>query len=258
MSDKTYVIRGYHFGYNDETFYVAGSSIHKIYHDKAEAEANYKRLEVAAARQFSLHEMSSFFDGDEDFIKKMDDFVFTRCGEHIVDEDGCVNEEELTGALNDDDTFEFINLAAMKSYQLVEFDGEPKFFAAWLPHKDSYYIKHDECSASLVCKESKEALIAKLKNIFDEFDDWHVLLHGELSDLSDTPALLEQVLNSHKKAIYNSSKKELVIKGYGEKELAALLAVNALLKTPVLEIKELTLQEVLALEQSLQSEYEYD
>ena len=88
--------------------------------------------------------------------------------------------------------------------------------------------------------------------------DRHVLLHGELSDLSDTPALLEQVLNSHKKAIYNSSKKELVIKGYGEKELAALLAVNALLKTPVLEIKELTLQEVLALEQSLQSEYEYD
>ena len=69
MSDKTYVIRGYHFGYNDETFYVAGSSIHKIYHDKAEAEANYKSLEVAAARQFSLHEMSSFFDGDEDFIK---------------------------------------------------------------------------------------------------------------------------------------------------------------------------------------------
>ena len=49
-----------------------------------------------------------------------------------------------------------------------------------------------------------------------------------------------------------------MIKGYGEKELAALLAVNALLKTPVLEIKELTLQEVLALEQSLQSEYEYD
>ncbi|SDX94699.1 hypothetical protein SAMN05421643_101319 [Acinetobacter kyonggiensis] len=80
----TFVIREKFFGYNDEVFYVAGNRIANIFQDQALAEQQYKQLEIAAARNFALYEVASFFDATEDELQKYDDFVFSRCGEHIV------------------------------------------------------------------------------------------------------------------------------------------------------------------------------
>lgn len=258
MSNKTWVIRGHVFGYNDETYYVSGSAINSVYQDKVAAEAAYKQLEVAAARQFPLHETEAFFNGDESFFKALDNFVFERCGERILDGSGWPKCEELTDKLSDDDTFDFISQAGMNAYQLVEFDGAASFFAVWLPHKQNYYVQHDEFVASLVYGPSRDALQSQLEYLMYEFDNETLVIYGELAEISPQPVLLEQVLKVHKAAKYNAVKKELVIKGAGDAEVAALLAVNELLTAPVLEFKTLDLQEVMKIEKELQAEYGYD
>ena len=74
MSNKKYVIRGNCFGYNDECFYVEGNRIQSTFTDKEEAEATYRQLEVAAAREFDLSEAESIFDAEEKFLNKLDKF----------------------------------------------------------------------------------------------------------------------------------------------------------------------------------------
>ncbi len=76
MSQKTYVIRSYSFGYNDETFYVAGSRVHSSYQDEAKARQAYATLERNSINQFRLDERESFFGASKNFIAQADAFNF--------------------------------------------------------------------------------------------------------------------------------------------------------------------------------------
>jgi hypothetical protein len=51
---------------------------------------------------------------------------FSRCGEHIY-QDGEVSRDTLPESLSDEDTFEFIQLAGMQKFQLVQFEHEVNF-----------------------------------------------------------------------------------------------------------------------------------
>ena len=82
----TYVIREKYFGYNDEVFYVAGNRIANVFDNKQQAELAYKKLEIDGARDFALYEVESLFDADEALLQQLDDFVYSRCGEHICEE----------------------------------------------------------------------------------------------------------------------------------------------------------------------------
>ncbi|PTQ89060.1 hypothetical protein [Agitococcus lubricus] len=253
MRQPTYVIRAYFFGYNDETFYVSGSRIQQVFHDKAQAEAAYKRLEIDAAREFPLHELDALFNASEEDLQALDQFVFERCGEHILG-DGWLSQDTLTDKLNDEDTFEFIQRAGCHAYQLVTFEQEPAFFAVWLPHKESYYIQYDEFATTLVYAASKDALIAELGYLMYEFDNEKIVLTGALDALSPQPMLLTQVIKGHSKiAKYDESNMRLTLKGGHDEEafLAALLAINELLNTPIIEIRTLSLAQVKTIEQEL-------
>ncbi len=126
----TYVIRAKYFGYNDEVFYIAGNRIANIFDNKQQAEATYKQLEIESARDFALYEVESLFEADEAQLKQLDDFVFARCGEHILDDDE-LSMDILPVSLNDEDTFEFVQLAEMQKFQLIQFDQEVKFYGLW-------------------------------------------------------------------------------------------------------------------------------
>ena len=250
----TYVIREKYFGYNDETFYVAGNRIANVFDNKQQAELAYKKLEIDGARDFALHEVESLFDADEALLQQLDDFVYSRCGEHIC-EAGDISDDVLPVSLSDDDTFEFIQLAGMQKFQLVEFENQVKFYGLWSVKKQRWVEEHDECFAGLIYSENLDAFKSKVEHIFADYDYSAIELKGSLEELSAQPILLQAMISAQSGLSYDEAKQTLVIDAWQDE---ALYAVNSLLKQPLFEIKEIGLEEIQTIEKELAKQYSYD
>ena len=250
----TYVIREKYFGYNDEVFYVAGNRIANVFEDKQQAEAAYKKLEIDGARDFALYEVESLFDADEALLQQLDDFVYSRCGEHIC-EAGDISDDVLPVSLSDDDTFEFIQLAGMQKFQLVEFENQVKFYGLWSVKKQRWVEEHDECFAGLIYSENLDAFKSKVEHIFADYDYSAIELKGSLEELSAQPILLQAMISAQSGLSYDEAKQTLVIDAWQDE---ALYAVNSLLKQPLFEIKEIGLEEIQTIEKELAKQYSYD
>ncbi len=244
MTAIQYALRANFFGYNDETFYVAGNRLQNVYADVATAKAALCSLELESARQFELHEINSFFNADDGFIEKMDAFVFERCGEHIV-EDGEVIEDTIPEALSDADTVEFVQMIGMNSYQIIEVTADQKFYTLWLTGEQQYALNHDESGSFLIYADSPQQLLdQQLEDVMYALDE-RLTMNGSLEHLSDSPVLLQAAIDSQKNIKYNSSKQQLKIT---KQDPTALRAVHDLLKTPLYEIREHNLAELMQLE----------
>ena len=250
----TYVIREKYFGYNDEVFYVAGNRIANVFEDKQQAEAAYKQLEIKGARDFALYEVESLFNATEEELQKLDDFVFARCGEHIAD-GGDISDDVLPESLSDEDTFEFIQLAGMQKFQLVEFENQVKFYGLWSVKKQRWVEEHDECFAGLIYSENLDAFKSKVQHIFADYDYSAIELKGSLEELSAQPILLQAMISAQSGLSYDEAKQTLVIDAWQDE---ALYAVNSLLKQPLFEIKEIGLEEIQTIEKELAKQYSYD
>ena len=250
----TYVIREKYFGYNDETFYVAGNRIANVFDNKQQAELAYKKLEIDGARDFALYEVESLFDADEALLQQLDDFVYSRCGEHIC-EAGDISDDVLPVSLSDDDTFEFIQLAGMQKFQLVEFENQVKFYGLWSVKKQRWVEEHDECFAGLIYSENLDAFKSKVEHIFADYDYSAIELKGSLEELSAQPILLQAMISAQSGLSYDEAKQTLVIDAWQDE---ALYAVNSLLKQPLFEIKEISLEEIQKIEKDLAKQYSYD
>ena len=250
----SYVIREKYFGYNDETFYVAGNRIANVFDNKQQAELAYKKLEIDGARDFALYEVESLFDADEALLQQLDDFVYSRCGEHIC-EAGDISDDVLPVSLSDDDTFEFIQLAGMQKFQLVEFENQVKFYGLWSVKKQRWVEEHDECFAGLIYSENLDAFKSKVEHIFADYDYSAIELKGSLEELSAQPILLQAMISAQSGLSYDEAKQTLVIDAWQDE---ALYAVNSLLKQPLFEIKEIGLEEIQTIEKELAKQYSYD
>ena len=250
----TYVIRAKYFGYNDEVFYVAGNRIANVFDNKQQAELAYKKLEIDGARDFALYEVESLFDADEALLQQLDDFVYSRCGEHICEE-GDISDDVLPVSLSDDDTFEFIQLAGMQKFQLVEFENQVKFYGLWSVKKQRWVEEHDECFAGLIYSESLDAFKSKVEHIFADYDYDAIQLKGTLEQLSEQPLLLKALLATESGLSYDENTQTLTIGAWQED---ALYAINPLLKQPIFEIKEIGLEEIQTIEKELAKQYSYD
>lgn len=251
----TYVIREKYFGYNDEVFYASGNRIASIFEQKEKAEATYKQLEINGARDFPLYEVESLFDADETLLKKLDDFVFSRSGDHIY-KDGEVSRDTLPENLSDEDTFEFIQLANMQKFQLVQFECEAKFYALWSVKQQKWVEEHDEFFAGLAYADQPEQLKTNVRSIFADYDYDDIELKGSFEDLSEQPVLLQALIKNNKALKYNNKSQTLIIMQGWEEE--GLYAVNPLLKQPLFEIKEISLDEIQTIEKELAKQYSYD
>lgn len=250
----TYVIREKYFGYNDEVFYASGNRIASIFEQKEQAEATYKQLEINGVRDFPLYEVESLFDADETLLKKLDDFVLSRSGDHIY-QDGEVSRDTLPASLSDEDTFEFIQLANMQKFQLVQFEHEAKFYALWSVKQQKWVEEHDECFASLVYSENTDELKNKIEYVFADYDYEAIQLKGTLEQLSEQPLLLKALLAAESGLSYDENTQTLTIGAWQED---ALYAINPLLKQPIFEIKEIGLEEIKTIEKELAKQYSYD
>lgn len=251
MTSIQYALRANYFGYNDETFYVAGNRLQKIYDDSDIAQMALFALEMESARQFELHEIDSFFNAADGFIEKMDAFVFERCGQHIV-EDGEVIEDTIPEALNDADTVEFVRMIGMNSYQIIEVAADQKFYTLWLTGSAQYALSHDESGSFLLYAQNPQQLLdQQLEDIMYTLDE-QLTIDGSLEQLSDSPILLQAAIDSQKNLKYNSAKQQLKI---CKQDPKALRAVHDLLKTPLYEIRTHSLAELMQLEQQYATNY---
>ena len=249
-----YVIRAKYFGYNDEVFYVMGNRIANVFDNQAAADEAYKRLEIHSARDFALHEVESLFDASEKELQALDDFVFSRCGAHIY-ENGELSRDELPESLSDEDTFAFVQRAEMQKFQLVQFEHEAKFYGLWSVKKQQWAEEHDEFFAGLIYAEDPEQLKGKVGHIFADYGHSEISLQGSFEDLSSQPGLLKALVAAQGGLGYDEQKQMLYI---GAWEDDALYAVNALLKQPLFEIKEIGLEEIQRLEKELAKQYSYE
>ncbi len=255
MSHTRYVLKANFFGYNDECFYIAGSRIQHIYDNESEAKAAWHALEAHSARDFPLHEIASFFDANDAFLQQMDQFVFERCGQHIVQNGQIISDIHLPEQLSPSDTVEFVQRAGMQHYQLIALAADAPFYALWLPHDQQYLMAYDECSTSLTYFASEQMLLDNtLEEVLYSLDE-PLKITGSLSDISTSPTLLQAAIGSQKNLKYNDKKQQLLIKNY---DADALKAIHALLKQPLFEVRPLSIEQIMAIEQTLGAEEDWE
>ena len=86
----------------------------------------------------------------------------------------------------------------------------------------------------------------------DHKEWWEILiLEGSLESLSSTPVLLEQLVKTNRRMSYQAKKSQLTIKEMRPNDLTTL---NELLKKPLFESRELSLDKVVELEKDLDEE----
>jgi len=94
-----------------------------------------------------------------------------------------------------------------------------------------------------------------IESIFKDYDYSDIELEGSLESLSDQPILLKALIRTDYALSYDEDKQILNI-GLWQNE--ALYAVNALLKQPLFEVKQIELEEIQRLEKELAKMHSYD
>ena len=241
MSTKKYVIRGVVFGYNDECYYVEGNRIQSTFTDQQEAEATYRALELSAARAFDISEAENIFEADSSLLQQLNQLVVDACGTSILEGDFVERGMQLPKEMDDETVLKFVEMAGMHSYQLLAFDVDKKFYALWLPEEKAYATIPSEGIESLVYAETRKELLPAVEELI-EYNEWNpTIIRGKLSDISDKPLLLEQIIKRESKLNYNEKTKELKISG---KKASTYMITNQFLAKPMFEVHELSIDEI--------------
>jgi hypothetical protein len=265
-----WIIRGYHFGYNDECFSKCGKYTVNKFSSQEKAEQVYKRLEIKDARQFPLKEMEFAMYGGGESLEVLDAFVYEKCGQHILDEDGELIDDVLPHQLSDNDTFEFIKKVKAYAYQLVEFSDEEAnkdYWIAYLPYENTYltrdYVNGVEILSdekplvygetiqdlqgefSLDCQDFGvdsqyfgQDIVVNGKRVYNRVNFVKVI--GVLADITDNPLLLQKIIEQYPDD-FKLTNTELWI---GTEISTAFWAANELLKQPLVEFKRFTAKEL--------------
>lgn len=244
-----YVLRAYCFGYNDENFYVCGTRISEVFEQRDQAEAAYRKAQLEYLRDIDLAEHENIFNGEEAYLRKLAEFVEAKTGKNIIsDNDWIELGTDTHTEMSDDDLFEFGELGELHAYKLIAFDDEPVFHALWNPVEEKYFQTIDEGFEGFVYGASRDEAMKMIES-HDINLDWEGLeKQGTLDELSDNPTVLRQFIASTAEIEYDES--DAVLR-FGYPETEHVIALNALLKEPIFEIRELTVAEIKDLEKEI-------
>lgn len=249
-----YVLRAYCFGYNDEVFYVCGTRISEIFEQRKKAEAAYRKAQVDYLRDIDLGEHEKFFDGDDAYIRKMDEFIHAKIGKHIVDDSGYVDiGTGIHTELSDDDLFEFGETGELHAYKLIAFDNEPVFHVLWNPEREQYFHTIDEGFEGLVYGTSRDELMKLIEghNVCLDWSEWE--RSGTPEELSDNPTLLRKLIDTTDEFEFDA---EADVVRFEDPATEQVIALSALLKKPIFEVRELSAEEVRDIEQDVGAGYD--
>ncbi len=244
---STFVIRRFEFSYNDEWYSADGGELGRIeavFDTAAAAQSELQRLVAQFWRSEELCGHGTFYgETEDDLLERLNAFCLERCGKPLTDEDG--DDYELPEGLSDADVFEFAKMANLMSHQVVEVPAGGGFVALWLPQEDRYlggYGTKVDYRPSIDAFMDEEVGY-RMRDAIPSF--WQ----GTLDSISVSPLLLGQMISAQSEWLqYDEAQHRLLIK---EENLSIpvqqLFALNALLKTPVFEVRQLNVQELLDL-----------
>lgn len=244
---SVFIIRGFHWGYNDEVYYPCGNYIKSTFENEIDAIKEITSLERSYWMEMDLGETSQFFDTDQKLIDQVNEFVSKKCGKPLFTDDDR-RDTFIPSNLSDEDFFEFLKISGLSAFKLTKFETDQKFYAIWFPDDEDYLKERYEYSETLVYSESIDLLKKEVKSEFEYHWDGAIRLEGELSELSDSPAILKGLIDNNSSFKYKKDKRCLVIKSDNVDDL---FSVNELLKSPLFEIKELTVDEIKEIESKM-------
>lgn len=241
MSNIQYVIRQNDFAYNDEwhlTNHVSTGAIKEIYTDKAEAEKAYKALVV---KGLYYDELCNYDIGngeaDDEVYEKLEAFILEKTGETFNIDDGEIPK------LNEDDAFEFAKLSGIVWYQLLEVDASQPCYVLWINSEESYFTGYD--TGSIISSQDENfSDVSWESNIYAMDYEFEALMDKPLAELSDSPLLLKQFIEQTADIRYDAEKENIEGIALDNIKFIDIKALNAFLKQPIFEIRQVTLEEL--------------
>jgi hypothetical protein len=240
---SVFVIRHVSFAYNDEWFTNDGDlgGIKAVFDDEASAQTELQRLTVAFWRGEELSSYGTFCEPEAELIDKLNAFCLAHCGQPLTDENGY--DYQLPSGLSDADIVEFVKIADLMPYQVVEIPDGGGFVALWLPEEERYLSGYE---TDIIYHPNVEAFMTDVP--YQLYDAFPTTWQG--SYISHSPVLLRQLVASQPDCFqYNDTQQQLSLKKkIWEIPGAQLFALNALLKTPVFEVRQLSVDELVAMD----------
>ncbi|NNP74247.1 hypothetical protein A7P53_01845 [Acinetobacter defluvii] len=235
-----YVIRRNDFSYNDEwyqTHQAAAGSIQAIYTDQAEAIQAYKQLVVDAL--YEDGELCNYDIGNgyasEETYEKLEKFVLEKTGEEFEIDDE-IPEMEL------DDAFEFAQISGVLHYQLIEIDQQKPIYILWSNEEQDYlrsenYNIFDSTDENFNTVDDLELYI--FENDFNE----HVF-DQSLEKVSESPEILKSLVLGIPALVYAEDRNCILNIDWEDISFSQLKAINTLLKNPIFEVRQVTLEQL--------------
>ncbi|WP_111859821.1 hypothetical protein [Acinetobacter sp. CFCC 10889] len=235
-----YIIRHNDFAYNDEWFqtvFPEAGRIHTIYEDKAEAEYAFKKLIVEAL--YADDDLNNYDIGNgyasEETYEKLEQFVLEKTGEEFEIDDE-IPEMEL------DDAFEFAQLSGVLHYQLIEIDEQKPIYILWSNEEQDYlrsenYNIFDSTDENFNTADDFELYI--FENDFNE----HVF-DQSLEKISESPEILKSLILGIPALVYAEDRNCILNIDWEDITFSQLKAINALLKQPIFEVQQITLEQL--------------
>lgn len=237
MEEKIYALRNSSFWYDDEFFFNLMNSndhighITAIFEDKEQAIQEWKRLEYEFTHKINFNNFMR-----EDISFNIEEILPHRTWNDLKN----LDIEELFTVLHHND---------IHAYYLYEYPKQIKQGVAWDNSENNYHFS-DACTEYDFRKNYFiDATFIKddplLNHVSPSVDSFIFILYGSLSDLSDTPILLSQLIQQEENLNYDEDRKLLRIK---QLDSSTLNSLNALLKNP---IQCLNIEEIYEIEKSL-------
>ena len=237
MEEKIYALRNSSFWYDDEFFFNLMNSndhighITAIFEDKEQAIQEWKRLEYEFTHKINFNNFMR-----EDISFNIEEILPHRTWNDLKN----LDIEELFTVLHHND---------IHAYYLYEYPKQIKQGVAWDNSENNYHFS-DACTEYDFRKNyfidatfiNDDPLLIHVSPSVDSFI---FILYGSLSDLSDTPILLSQLIQHNENINYDEDRKFLRIQ---QLNISTLNSLNALLKDP---IQCLSIEEIYEIEKSL-------
>lgn len=235
-----YVIRQNDFAYNDEWYQTHSpilGAIQAVYTDKSEAEAAYKQLIVEAL--YHNEDLSNYDIGngyaDDATYEKLEVFVLEKTGEEF-DTDDEIPEMEL------EDAFQFAQIAGILHYQLIEINETQPIHILWSNTQEDYF--RGDYNNTFDSLDENFADIDDFDLYIFEDDFTQDVIGRDLNELSDSPEILKTLATNTPNIVYAEDRNSIVNIDWDDLHFTELKALNALLKQPIFEVRQITLEQL--------------
>ena len=283
MNEKTYVIHSNEYSYTHWPFTICGTRINSYFSDAHLATQTLHQLVAQYMRSPNLKKHLELVQAPSNLLRLLDDYVYQTTGQCFVQEpylkfldnldfhetldfivDTSFNPRSYSGdelaiyslpdSLNETELVELCEIANLQPYELTEFQDTPYFYALW-DNRESQFIytfdDNDICQGLLFATSIDH--LQQHYELLENFTRWGAYrIEGELSEISPSPKALESYIKACSNLNYRNS--ALYVHWLG---ITELIELNQLLHHPIIEVKTLSLEELIQAQENRPYRFHY-